>query len=77
MLRIKGRLLPWEYKVLSSAKLQMSDFSTTKKLWKEFFGNWFKGEFTGNFIVMFDILNTRMETKTVYNSINTAIDLIC
>ena len=32
LLRIKERLLPWEYKVLSSAKLQMSDFSATRKM---------------------------------------------
>ena len=42
----------------------------------KFFGNWYEGEFDGNFIVTFDILNNRMETNTAYNSINTVIDLI-
>ena len=32
LLIIKGRLLPWEYKALSSAKLQMSDTSTARKM---------------------------------------------
>ena len=32
LFRITGRLLPWETKVLSSAKLQMPDFSTTRKM---------------------------------------------
>ena len=32
LFRIKWRLLPWENKVLSSTKLQMSDFSTTGKV---------------------------------------------
>ena len=32
LLRNQERLLPWENKMLSSAKLQMSDFSTTRKM---------------------------------------------
>ena len=32
LLRIKGKLLPWEHKVLSSTKLQRSGFSTTRKM---------------------------------------------
>ena len=40
------------------------------------FRNWLEGEFAGNFIVTFYILDTGMEPKAVYNSINTVIDLI-
>ena len=32
LFRIKGRALSLENKVLSSARLQMSDFSTTRKM---------------------------------------------
>ena len=47
----------------------------------KFFENWLEGEFDGNsyiwYVVTFDILNTGMERKTIYNSINPVIDLIC
>ena len=50
---------------------------TIYNVFYKFFGIWLEGKLTGNFIVTFDILNTGMETKTVFNSINTVIDLIC
>ena len=60
------------------------DFSTScfirrkiiYNVFHKIFENWLEGEFAGNFIVTFDILNTGMEAKAVYNSINTVIDLI-
>ena len=42
----------------------------------KFFEIWLEGKLAGNFIVTFDILNTGMETKAVFTSINTVIDLI-
>ena len=50
---------------------------TIYNVFYKFFGIWLEGKLTGNFIVTFDILNTGMETKAVFNSINTVIDLIC
>ena len=38
--------------------------------------NWLEGEFAGDLIVMFYVLNTGMELEADHNFINTVIDLI-
>ena len=50
--------------------------SIIHKIFYKFFRKWIEGEFAGNFMVTFCILNTVMEPKAVYNSINTVMDLI-
>ena len=61
----------WDFATSCFIRRQMI-YNTFYKL----FRTWFEGEFAGNFIVTFYILNTGMETKAVYNSINTILSVL-